>query len=89
MQNNGTDMKKIVCFLFLINVFYAYSLQWPVENMSVTSTFAERRGDHYHSGIDIGGGNRMLFLFLTEKLSSFLKKIPRCLIYRAEWAVLL
>ena len=58
MQNNGTDMKKIVCFLFLINVFYAYSLQWPVENMSVTSTFAERRGDHYHSGIYIGGGEQ-------------------------------
>ena len=51
-------MKKLFFFLFIINVFYVYSLQWPVEKMSVTSTFAERRGDHYHSGIDIGGGEQ-------------------------------
>ncbi len=53
-------MKKILfpLIIFLVVNLSVFSLQWPVENMIVTSTFAEKRGDHYHSGIDIGGGEQ-------------------------------
>ncbi len=28
---------------------------WPVEKVLLTATFGESRGDHFHSGIDLGG----------------------------------
>ena len=51
-------MKKIFLCICIFNTFILYSFQWPVKNMEVISTFAEKRGDHYHSGIDIGGGEQ-------------------------------
>ena len=51
-------MKKIIFLFLVLNITAVYSLQWPVEKLTVTSTFAEKRGDHYHSGIDIGGGEQ-------------------------------
>ena len=32
------------------------ALDWPVARKIVTGTFGEDRGDHFHAGIDIGGG---------------------------------
>ncbi len=49
-------MKKILFWFFIFNTFYLYSLQWPVDDKAVTANFGEKRNDHYHSGIDIGGG---------------------------------
>jgi Peptidase family M23 len=51
-------MKKIICYLFILNTVIVYSLQWPVENLDITSTFGEKMGDYYLSGIDIGGGEQ-------------------------------
>jgi len=34
----------------------AMSLDWPVADRVITGTFGEDRGDHFHNGIDIGGG---------------------------------
>ncbi len=29
--------------------------KWPIEKVLLTATFGESRGDHFHSGIDLGG----------------------------------
>ena len=35
-----------------------FGFQWPVEELILTATFAESRWDHFHTGIDIGGGEQ-------------------------------
>lgn len=35
-----------------------YGFEWPVQTVTITSTFAESRGDHFHGGIDLGGGEQ-------------------------------
>jgi hypothetical protein len=44
-------------FLFLtLSGFAAAAVyNWPVEKIRLTATFGETRGDHFHSGIDLGG----------------------------------
>jgi hypothetical protein len=34
------------------------AVDWPVEKKIVTATFGESREDHFHAGIDIGGGEQ-------------------------------
>jgi hypothetical protein len=34
----------------------ASGLDWPVSSRIITGTFGEDRGDHFHNGIDVGGG---------------------------------
>jgi hypothetical protein len=36
----------------------AFCIDWPVEKKIITGTFGEDRGDHFHGGIDIGGGDQ-------------------------------
>jgi hypothetical protein len=33
-------------------------IDWPVEKKVITGTFGEDRGDHFHAGIDMGGGDQ-------------------------------
>ncbi|HEY9593184.1 MAG TPA: peptidoglycan DD-metalloendopeptidase family protein, partial [Spirochaetia bacterium] len=54
-------MTRLPCLLGLVAVLFsaalpASSLDWPVVRKIVTGTFGEDRGDHFHAGIDIGGG---------------------------------
>lgn len=54
----------IFCLFFLAVsalVFSAFAYQWPVRNLLLTATFGESRWDHYHSGIDLGGGEQPVF----------------------------
>jgi hypothetical protein len=51
-------MKKIIFYLLVLNTVLVYSLQWPVENLDISSTFGEKMGDYYLSGIDIVGGEQ-------------------------------
>lgn len=53
-------MKKAECYLQLV-IFLAVNgilaaFQWPVDNPVITATFGENRSEHFHNGIDIGGG---------------------------------
>ncbi len=58
-ERNNSMKKYFVFFLLLIiNAATLYSLQWPVEKWVLQSTFAENRGDHYQTGIGIGGGEQ-------------------------------
>jgi len=35
-----------------------FGFDWPLQKVTITSTFAESRGDHFHAGIDLGGGEQ-------------------------------
>ena len=67
-------MKKIFVLLFITNIISGYSLQWPVENKQVTSTFAEKQGDHYQSGIDIGGEEQNVVSVADGKVVFFFEE---------------
>ena len=54
----GGSMKAVplVMMLGLLVARPAAGLEWPVAQVVVTATFGESRGDHFHAGIDLGGG---------------------------------
>jgi hypothetical protein len=43
-------------------------LDWPVASRIITGTFGEDRGDHFHNGIDIGGGSQDVHPVLPGEL---------------------
>lgn len=51
-------MKKILFLILFIAAAVIYAFEWPVADIVLTGTFCENRGDHFHSGIDIGGGEQ-------------------------------
>ncbi len=36
----------------------AAAFDWPLTKVVLTATFGESRGDHFHSGVDLGGGDQ-------------------------------
>jgi hypothetical protein len=44
------------------------ALEWPVERRIVTGTFGEQRADHFHLGLDIGGGEQVVHPVLAGEL---------------------
>jgi hypothetical protein len=46
----------------------ASGLDWPVASRVITGTFGEDRGDHFHNGIDIGGGTQDVHPVLAGEL---------------------
>ncbi len=51
----------ILMMLFgLIAVGIVGALDWPVQKEVLTATFGENRWDHFHDGIDIGGGEQQV-----------------------------
>jgi hypothetical protein len=46
----------------------AHALDWPVAVRTITGTFGEDRGDHFHNGIDIGGGSQDVHPVLPGEL---------------------
>ena len=59
-------MLKVV--LLLLAAPPVFSLDWPVEKKIVTGTFGEDRGDHFHNGLDIGGGEQEVHPVLAGEL---------------------
>jgi Peptidase family M23 len=45
-----------------------FGLDWPVAARIVTGTFGEDRGDHFHNGVDIGGGTQDVHPVLPGEL---------------------
>jgi hypothetical protein len=45
-----------------------FGLDWPVAARIVTGTFGENRGDHFHGGLDIGGGSQDVHPVLPGEL---------------------
>jgi hypothetical protein len=46
----------------------AFPIDWPVERKIITGTFGEDRGDHFHNGVDIGGGDQEVKAALAGEL---------------------
>ncbi len=49
-----------VLALILVSAARLWSFQWPVGHKVLTATFGESRWNHYHTGIDIGGGAQIV-----------------------------
>jgi murein DD-endopeptidase MepM/ murein hydrolase activator NlpD len=50
---------KPVALALLLGLLWALpagGLDWPLQPVVLTATFGESRGDHFHAGIDLGGG---------------------------------
>ncbi|MEW5815510.1 MAG: M23 family metallopeptidase [Spirochaetota bacterium] len=57
MKRNVLLISFLIIQIQLISrICLAY--EWPVEKIMLTATFGESRKDHFHSGIDIGGGEQ-------------------------------
>ena len=47
---------SFMTLFILLGCTAAFAFQWPVDSKILTATFGESRWDHFHTGIDIGGG---------------------------------
>lgn len=61
-------LRMLGFFLLLLVALPVFSLDWPVEKKIVTGTFGEDRGDHFHGGLDIGGGEQEVRPVLAGEL---------------------
>jgi hypothetical protein len=55
---------KSLLVLFLLVGFGGILLpafNWPLDQVILTATFGEHRGDHFHAGIDLGGGEQSIY----------------------------
>jgi hypothetical protein len=50
-----------VALVVLIGGHLLLAFDWPLDRVVVTSTFGEHRGDHFHAGIDLGGGEQPIY----------------------------
>ena len=50
----------LALFTFGIAAFIV-AFDWPVLSRDITATFGEYRGNHFHNGIDIGGGEQDVY----------------------------
>ncbi|MFP4362288.1 MAG: M23 family metallopeptidase [Spirochaetia bacterium] len=55
MKNRFYILMVLVCFLLFSG------FQWPTQGRVITATFGESRWDHFHSGIDLGGGRQNIY----------------------------
>jgi hypothetical protein len=56
------------CILLMLSARPVFCIDWPVEKKIITGTFGEDRGDHFHDGIDIGGGDQEVRAALAGEL---------------------
>jgi hypothetical protein len=56
-------MKRIQVSLVLILACActAAAFEWPLREPVLTATFGENRGDHFHGGVDLGGGEQAVY----------------------------
>ncbi len=54
-------MRRLSIFFWLMLTLPAlFAFDWPVKEVTLTATFGEHRGDHFHTGIDLGGGEQRI-----------------------------
>jgi hypothetical protein len=68
LHQKGSIWTIVACAAFLMAGPPAYALDWPVSVKVITGTFGEDRGDHFHNGIDIGGGSQEVHPVLPGEL---------------------
>ena len=60
------------CLVFL--VIFTASFRWPADTVTVTSTFGESRGNHFHDGIDVISSDRKIYPVSDGELVYFWDK---------------
>jgi hypothetical protein len=50
--------RRLLPLILLLAAMPLFSLDWPVQKRILTGTLGEDRSDHFHNGIDIGGGEQ-------------------------------
>ncbi len=53
-------MKSFLLSFLLLSAVPLFAFEWPVNTIILTATFCESRGDHFHTGLDIGGGKQII-----------------------------
>ncbi len=56
--------EKILVLGIILLVLFSqelFAFEWPLKRVILTATFCESRGDHFHDGIDLGGGEQKVF----------------------------
>jgi hypothetical protein len=61
-------MVLLAAVLFALQTFPGSCLDWPVRRVVLTATFGEDRTDHFHNGIDLGGGEQDVLSVLPGEL---------------------
>ncbi len=51
-------LRRAVLLAAALAALPAGAFDWPLEKIVVTGTFGESRGDHFHLGVDLGGGEQ-------------------------------
>ncbi len=51
----------LICSVLIIIAAILTAWRIPVSSVHLTSTFGETRGDHFHNGIDFGGGSQSIY----------------------------
>lgn len=60
--------KTILLSCILLLIALTLSFTWPMNDVRITSSFGESRGDHFHSGIDIISWNAAIYPVLEGEL---------------------
>ena len=58
----------VACLFLCIGGFLLLAFDWPLDQIVLTSTFGEHRGDHFHGGIDLGGGEQPIYPISSGEL---------------------
>lgn len=70
-------MKKyLIILIIFLCCFYniLFSVRLPLEHPKLTSTFGESRKDHFHNGIDFGGGEQKVYPMMDGKIIYYYDK---------------
>ena len=63
-----------VFLLICLGGVVLFAFDWPLERIVLTSTFGEHRRDHFHAGIDLGGGEQPVFPISSGELVFFYRE---------------
>jgi hypothetical protein len=64
----------VVCLFSCIGGCLLLAFDWPLDQIVLTSTFGEHRGDHFHAGIDLGGGEQPIYPISPGELVFFFRE---------------
>ena len=69
-------MKGLLVILLFVSLGACLLLafDWPLDQIVLTSTFGEHRGDHFHGGIDLGGGEQPIYPISPGELVLFYRE---------------
>lgn len=69
-------MKRLLILVLFIGFggFLLPAFDWPLDAVVLTATFCEHRGDHFHAGIDLGGGEQPVLAISPGELVFFYRE---------------